>query len=532
MPNLYEKILNFNLKARLSQRIKRADKPFWCAFFSSFIALNLVFLYHGAHFMFGDHDWKYLKNGIALTDGLFEGRFTQFILVNLLSFGEILPIINNVIGFFGFSLGLALLAKYWQIPHNKLSYSLFALFTALSPYILSFMYFAFLIIPVLFWSVFILAALMISERESTFSPRHSLSAILCIIIALGGYPPVLNLLSVALTVRLLFILQDKKITFLNALKSYRYTFLNIIIALVGYKLCLIYLTHLGVINDLYYNLQTTPINEWGTKLWLVFKDMFLEFGATLPFITGFYKLCLSFIAILALISLIKNKLPAKRRLLNLFIYILTYLSGLVTLFLSTSLRETEFSPRIDFFGFMYAIAGAFALLLQCKNQWLKNLTYLTATICIIYSANTLFEAQKVWQLGYTTEMRLYQRIGKRFKANEIYNPYGHYIMVQGGSPAFRERFYHTPYRYKSDDLLSISYVPAMASGVMWDYFSAHDYIDKTAYVYTFQPDYTFIEHLKQAKPWPDITSVAVGSYWILVLLDDSGIANLKQLYLQ
>ena len=143
-PSLQERVLNFDLVNALQQWCQKADKPFWTAFFTAFIVLNLIFLYHGAQFLFGDHDWRYLKEGITLGAGLFEARFTQFIPINILSRGEIYPIINNLLGFAGFSLGTALLARYWNLPHHKKQYALFALFCAITPYILSFMYFAFL----------------------------------------------------------------------------------------------------------------------------------------------------------------------------------------------------------------------------------------------------------------------------------------------------------------------------------------------------------------------------------------------------
>jgi hypothetical protein len=138
MKNLYQKICDFDLIALFKSRLQ-ISAPFICGFLCAFLSLNLIFLYHGAHFLFGDHDWKYLSDGIKLNAGLFEGRFSQFILINLLSQGEIFPILNNVIGFFGFSLGIALLAKYWEIPRTKTAYIIFCLFSyvILSPMFIS-----------------------------------------------------------------------------------------------------------------------------------------------------------------------------------------------------------------------------------------------------------------------------------------------------------------------------------------------------------------------------------------------------------
>jgi len=529
MENIYNKIINWDLPALIKRRIKKADTPFWCAFGALFFALNLIFLYHGAHFMFGDHDWRYLKNGINLGAGLFEGRFAQFIAINLLSQGEILPIINNVLGFAGFSLGIALLAKYWQLPHNKLSYTLFALFAGITPYILSFMYFAFLIIPVLSWNMFIIGAMIISEKEQNFSLKRSLVAIILISLALGGYPPVINLIGVALCTKFLIETTVKKQTLTNLIKKYRWSILNIIISLIIYKLCLIVLTKTGAINSNYYNLQTTPISEWGNKALLVLKDIIMQFGITLPFINSGYKIIIAILCLLAIYAIIRRSF---NKGLSLMFLAAVYLSAMVTLFLSTSLRETEFSPRIDFFGFMYVVSAMYAILASEKKLWLKNLGFILAIMSITAGSIALFEAEKVWHLGFISEMNLYKRVEKRFSQDEKFSPNNHYIIVQGGSPEFRSKFYHTPYNHESDDLLSISYVPAMASGVMWNYYAKKNYADETSYVYTFHADEEIKQKLREIKPWPAEGSINVGGYWILLPLNEEGLDNLRTRYLQ
>jgi len=526
MKDLYQKISKFDLEAILRRRLNKADSVFWSAFFAAFIALNLIFLYHGIAFLFGDHDWRYLKDGVPLNAGLFEGRFTQFIAINLLSQGEILPVINNVLGFAGFSFGIALLARYWQIPHKKTPYILFALFLSITPYILSFMYFAFLIMPVLSWNAFIIGALIISEKEKTFSIHRSIVAILLITAALGGYPPVINLIATAFMARLLIAVVYEKKTIKKLWFDYRWTVTNIITAVILYKLCLIILSLTGALNANYYNLQTAPINTWGEKSLLVLKDLFLEFTATLPFITAPYKSALIIIALIGIAVILRSK----NKPLSILLYIATFAGGLITLFLSTSLKETEFSPRIDFFGFMYGMAAAYTLILKSKHKTLKNIANLTVFICIILNTNTLFEAQKVWKLGFESELRIYKRIIKRFEQAPLFNQMNRYIMVQGGAMATRERYYHDDYRYKSDDLLSVAYVPGMASGVMWNYYAPRDFTDTTSYVYTFSPREDFKQALRNATTWPQEGSVITGSYWILLSLTQDGLNYLKENY--
>ena len=103
--------------------------------------------------------------------------------------------------------------------------------------------------------------------------------------------------------------------------------------------------------------------------------------------------------------------------------------------------------------------------------------------------------------------------------------------MQSGAPSFRKRFYQDKYNHKSDDLLDVAYVPGMASGVMWDYYGIYEYADKTSYVYTFTPDIEFKQKLAAADVWPKEGSIAVGGYWILLILDKSYLSTLKQQYL-
>lgn len=527
MKEMYQKICQFDLKKLISRRIEQADGLFWSAFWASFGALNLIFIYHGASFLFGDHDWLYLKNGIELDAGLFEGRFSQFLLINLLSQGEILPIINNILGFAGYSLGIALLASYWDLPKKKSYRVIFALFCSITPYILSFMYFAFILAPVLSWNAFIIGGLLISEKERRFDIKKSLAAILLISCALGGYPPVINLIGTVFCVRMMLAVSIENKGLKELYRNYRYTIINIMASFAVFKCCLIYLIKSGAINSAYYNLQITPVAQWGEKAMFVLKDLFLQFGATLPFIPMSYKIAVSLIGLLGVGVIMENK----RKVWGMILLTATFLAGLVTLFLSPSIRETEFSPRIDFFGYAYGIAGVLALILRSRLRVIKNLSYVICVVCIIGNAHGLFEAQKVWKAGFDAEMKLYMRVARRFQTDEMFSDYGHYQIVQGGMPSFRSKYYHEKYKYHSDDLLDISYVPTMDAGVMWNYYGIREYANNKSYTYSFIPTKDFLEKLREAEVYPKEKSIAVGANWILMIMSEQGLSMLKRNYL-
>ena len=112
----------------------------------SFLIINFAFLFHTLNFMWGNHDVKFIKEELLFSSGLFEGRFTQFIPYRLLTGGQILPLLNNLLGFAFLTAALWLLAKYWNIKKSLAGYIVFISFFATQPYTLSWMYFTFITI--------------------------------------------------------------------------------------------------------------------------------------------------------------------------------------------------------------------------------------------------------------------------------------------------------------------------------------------------------------------------------------------------
>ena len=94
----------------------------------SFLIINFAFLFHTLNFMWGNHDVKFIKEELLFSSGLFEGRFTQFIPYRLLTGGQILPLLNNLLGFAFLTAALWLLAKYWNIKKSLAGYIVFISF--------------------------------------------------------------------------------------------------------------------------------------------------------------------------------------------------------------------------------------------------------------------------------------------------------------------------------------------------------------------------------------------------------------------
>ena len=132
--------------------LQQIDKNFWFKCFGVVYAITLiVFSFYAITFFFGNHDFFYMRFGVNLTQGFWEGRFTQFILHELLFNRQVLPILYPLFSLAFYSLTSILLAKIWNIPQNKIVVTLFALLIALNPYILSHLYYTYLSISIMFW---------------------------------------------------------------------------------------------------------------------------------------------------------------------------------------------------------------------------------------------------------------------------------------------------------------------------------------------------------------------------------------------
>ena len=136
------------LLKKLSSNFDMKDKK---SLIISFLIINFAYLYHTLNFMWGNHDVKFIKEELLLSSGLFEGRFTQFIPYRLFTDGQILPILNNLLGFIFLTLAIFILAKYWNLKKSTFNYVLFISFFATEPYTLSWLYFTFITISCLLW---------------------------------------------------------------------------------------------------------------------------------------------------------------------------------------------------------------------------------------------------------------------------------------------------------------------------------------------------------------------------------------------
>lgn len=506
----------------------KTDLKSWCI---AYIAINFIFLYHTLNFMWGNHDVQFIKNELLLSSGLFEGRFTQFIPYCLLVNGQILPILNNLLGFAFLTLGLWLLAKYWNIPKTLTNYTLFIIFFATEPYTLSWLYFTLYTISCLLWVFVAILGLYLAEHIKDSSQKLILSiiSILCFYITLGGYPPIINTFFVCFTGRITiaYLFEEKDIKAL--FHTYKYTLLNIAISAILFKITLKLVNPNNV-----YNLETTPLVDLPAKFYETIKISLNQFILTLPFMEQGYKTLLLLLVLTAFTGALIKARTIKNRIMTFFLISATIWTAALTTFIS--IPHTEYVARIDFYGLAFIYAFALALLLKYKQALSKSLCIAFMSILIPLNMLNDYRALKIWQQGFDSEFQILEQISERIENHPNFKPNKKYRFYQIGDISLRPKYYHEKFKKEEPFLLDLPYLAMWQGGHLLEFYSPFNYIDHQN---PLNPDditpdiYHFI--MRQAKPWPHPNSILINESILLIIYNQSGLDEfrnkIKNLYL-
>ncbi len=489
----------------------------------SFLIINFAFLFHSLNFMWGNHDVKFIKEELLLSSGLFEGRFTQFIPYRLFVNGQILPILNNLIGFFFLTLALFVLARYWKLKKSTLNYILFISFFATQPYTLSWVYFTFITISCLLWTFFAILGLHLSSyiKNSNHKFLLSIISIICFYLPLGGYPPIINTFFVCLSAKITLSYLFEKQTIKELFHIHKYTILNIFIAAILFKLSLLLISH-----DNVYNLETTPISELPQKFISTIKIAFAQFFITVPFMEIGYKLTLfimSFIAILGTIFTPKN---IKDKCFILFLIVTTIWLTSLTTFLVVP--ATQYVSRIDFFGFGFLYTFFLLLLLNLQPKIFESIAILLGITLICFNILNDIYAQKVWKQGFDAEFQILDSVVEKIESHPNFNKNKTYRFYQAGDISLRPSFYNG--NFKQDDVFlhSLPYLAMWQGDNLVQFYSPFNYIKHPSYIFPsdITPEvYDFI--INKATPWPHENSIIITDNIIIVIYNYYGLNELK-----
>ncbi|MBO5038525.1 MAG: hypothetical protein J6C85_03605 [Alphaproteobacteria bacterium] len=491
------------------------------AFLIAFILINLAFSFHTFNFMFGDHDWNYVRSPNYWSEGAFEGRPLHFVLLSVLFGGHVVPILNNLVSFAALALSGLLLAKYWRIPQTLLNYTLFAIFSAVLPYTMVWLFYAKdTLINLSLPLIAVTALLIVDKAPTTKHPRSAhLLAVVLFYFAYASYAAVINFLGVCFLGHLLISYAYSKESLKNILRQNLPAIADMLIALVLFKLTLMVLPA----SDSY-NTEVVPLAYMPQKFIETLKVMVAQFVTPLPFMEIKYKLLLLVLTLWGFALSLKNG-GAGRALGLVVLAIAVLFASKLAFFIAEErgqiLAEMEnfaFVPRLDFYGLAYIYALGLALVLLTPYEKLKKAGIVLACVIAFMSIVRDMYVQKVWKLGFDAEMKAHERIVTRLEERADFYPARKYRLLQIGSLSLRENFYKKAEgEAVSLDLLKTSFTPQFMSRIVYNFYYPEDVF------YDNVPLSAISTKAKQwikgtARPWPAAESIMIDGDIVIIVL--------------
>ena len=509
---------------------KSTSFPYQCWFITYLLSL-LCFVPFLINFMWGNHDWGWVKEYTPLLSGVFEGRFSQFILPTILFSGNILPLLSIAGGLLFYSLAAILLLKLWNVKNTNILYTLLGLYIITSPYTLSWFYFAFLTLSCLSWTlVTILAFYLINKTKLSKKWSYPLS-ILLLTLALGGYPPIINMIGIIFFTIVLNDICQNKYTPKTVIKKY----LPQALVMIGAVLFFLASQHLLK----HYQLQYETYNTAGTGLerlidnfLMTLTTSFSQFLNTTSFIETPYKYGNLVIFILAFMVLI-SRTPKHLGCYLLFVLALfgMLFSSVLTLLLTPNTAYVQNEPRIEFFGIIYIYAFAFAVLFTNASQLIKNISYAILLSLVCYNFATSAYCAKIWHLGLKAENLQMERFIARLENTPEFNPNQSYTFIQSGTISMRKRYYPKAFILKHDSYtLTAPYVPWHLPYKAYTFYYPTTFVNKDFDIYwqfITPKDLTMTDDLKEyltlgALPWPKQESIYISPELIVLTVTADG----------
>lgn len=410
------------------------------------LILIVVFLIYWSSFFLGNHDFRFMRYGVPLDAGVFEGRFTQFLPSWLLTGGHILPVFNVLLGFAFFALAAVRLAEWYGLPERYRDVLPFTLLIVLNPYVLTQLYYVHQILSIFVWHflcvwgvIWIDRAVLAAEDGKKGTGYAEMSGrkraagcaaagISALFVSLGGYTAALELV--------LTIYAGKFwLDILRAEKSVKVIFRHylklgagVMAALLCYAAVIWEMKRRNLIFLGMYNVQTLPLRDMPEKFlqrWhKPWEILYSVFPYEVP-LAGYGFLLLAVAALAA--SLGRRKFLWGALCLIVSVYLAFFLAFITP-------HDFFDTFRIHFFSVPYLTAVLFAIAFSCGGNGSRNLALAAAAVMMCVYIRTDIYAQKIWLLGNRQDELYVERIkqdllprlkpGKKYRLTTLGGLYG------------------------------------------------------------------------------------------------------------
>ncbi len=413
------------------QKYRDIDAVYKKTFWTVFIVLNIVFLYHNVHFIWGNHDWDYVINGMWGSVSWWNGRFTNY-LPNQLLGGRFLPILTVSFALFGYSFTGILLAYYWNIQKTFFNYLVLSLVLVLNPLVMYWVWFAIDMISHLWLPSILILALIISEKKSLYS---FIFAWVLFIFGLGIYAPGAATIATVFLSKVILVYSFEQQSFKFLCHKFKRTFYCIILSLISFKIIINILKILELFASDSYNNQMNILGGSIDNFLMIIKASFLYLFRIVPFYDQNIIIILISLSIFSLIVAYlyikkQNNFKIPQLFFIAFLLCLLPLASNTTMFIYGKLF---YASRIYFYGNIFLWAFFITLLLKTKFICAKNILILFLIFLLPMNVYRIVEAQKLWKIEFDSQNGIMERIVKKLQDSEYYKqnqPYS--VVVFGG----------------------------------------------------------------------------------------------------
>jgi len=490
--------------------------------------INLAFLFHTINFMFGDHDWNYVRSANYWSEGSFEGRPLHFVLQSIFFDGHVLPILNNLLSFMALTVSGMLLARYLKIPATALNYTLFTVFVAILPYTMVWLFYAKDTLINLSLPLIAVGGLMLAEKKFNSKTIYfHLAATALFYFAFASYIAIINLLAVVLLSNVLisYINGDKII---DVIKQKIPVVIDMLIAMILYKITLAFST---LSSD--YNTATISLAMLPQKLVETLMVMLTQFTTPLPFMEYKFKWLLLALCLFGLGSA-GYKVGIKKIPVMLLLTVAILFASKLAFFIAdesdsilTKMENFAFVPRLDFYGLVYIYALGLAMVLNyTKAKWYKAGIVLAVVITFMSGVRDMY-AEKVWKFGFDAEMKAHERIVSRLEQMPEFRANQKYSLLQVGSLSLRENFYRkVEGEATSLDLLTTAFTPQFMSRIVYNFYYPDDIFVDNVSVEALSP--AGRDYLRNAKVWPAVGSIFIDGDIVIIVLTEEGLKKARE----
>ena len=490
-----------------------------------FSIVNLVFLWHTITFFFGNHDWGQIKHGVNIAWSLWDGRWGAGIIQQITG-GDILPVWNNLFCFSGFTLAVIFLAKYWDLPKNTFIYTIFGLFIILMPYTSPWL--QYVRSETHFWNVFLIViALTISSYKRLYP---CILAFLCLFFCLGCYAAMLPAIFIIFFGRCVLDVWFDNKDFKQLIKDRWQTALVAILAVIAFFVTWSLMKKFQIIMPLdtvdTVDLSSLLVNF--KHIGIGIKDTFLSSIAYIP-----TSLKILFGLAIPMVIVLMSKKSKKNNLLLIILFSLIILLTQTVDMLSNS--DYSNILRIDFWTMPYVYALLWTILLRTGKCW-ENLAILFMCAAIYCSGLQCIRDQKVKYFDKQRDIKIYEDVITRIKANEAFNPSKEYNVVIIGETE-KNDISTTFDKYNSKVEWNNIWVPFIERWNAKEYF---DFYEKESYVNKVYADYTYpltddellklnLDYLlNNAAPYPNKNSISIDENNIYIIFTQDELDKLRE----